>query len=750
MQLCTASFCFAGYPLDRIPNEALAHLQSRPNWATQLSARVLRLQCFLEITDQSWPPTDQGPAGIEALLQDFAAASFAGLIGPGSSPSVGAAALRRAWMTPLSVALPTTTNSQTWPDGFAERVEYYRNLRVDSDLAEFWQGWTFKNAKNKQITLALWRFWKTFGKQRTRELAQATKEWIGKGRRSEASCAQSFADFACDYGAIDFARSESIGEVFSQFFRHYFQSGHDRGVRLSSLGSKWRAFSLMLHGHLLGKAWATPVPALATPRLPQIAGASTNLVRNAQGHDVKLALITPVPLHVTDSQATELIFSSIKSDTDAILRWARKEVAEARERRDQRRELAKKGTISQASATGVTTGLRYRLARHCPEHLAHASATFEAHGFNHLNSNRPAHLIYPEPAAQTAWELGLPSRQLLLAHAAVLVASHPQITPAFLEELNLFDKDGQQVGFITTDAGWILRGEKRRRGPAKALQDVLLNEETQSVVRDVIALTEPLRKWLRSKGKAEWRRLFLGVASIGSQPRAWRAVRESIEASDWIAERMQALTGIGAERATLLSQRFSLRRLRASAGVLIYFETGSAEEMAKALGHAKWSPALLDHYLPRPLQEFFTERWIRLFQAGIICEAMQGSSKLLEASAFQTMDELDSFLENHALRRIPSHLETPDHPGGKNQTTHAQDRISFGIETGILTILISLANAVRTSSREPCGRAIRWARISERLIPFLESTREQPEFQSMVIEAKRKADPGLVEGLIYD
>lgn len=749
MPLCTNSTCFAGYTLDRIPAEVLAHLQSRPEWTKRLSVVVLRLQCFLEVTDQRCPTQDQGTTVVEALFQEFAAATFAGLFGVFSLPWDRVTQIRSAWPTPLSVDIPTTHNPKSWPNGFAERVEHYQKLQIDPDLAEFWQGWTLANANERPSSLAMWRFWKLFGKQRTNEFFKAAQNWFAKGSHRRVPCAQVFIDFACDYGEIDFNDSESLGEFFVQFFRHHFQSGHARGIQLSGLSVSWLSFSSVLRDHLLGKAWATPVPALPSPVIPKTTGSRTHIKTGADGREVKMTLITPIPLHISDGQAKELIFRTIRSDVDAILVWARREAAEARERLEGRKALAPKGTISEVSTVGVNSGIRFRLSRECPDYLAHAAATFESKNFQHLETGRAAKSTYPEPLSKTAWELGLPAPQLLLAHAAVLVCSHPQITPAFLDKLRLFDKDGRQVGLIKTDAGWILCGEKRRRGPAKAEQRVLLNEEALSIVRDVIDLTQPLREWLRAKDKPHWRRLFLGVASMGNQPKAWNPNAVAHSASDWIAERMCLLIGIDTERATLLSERFSLKRLRSSAGVLVYFETGSVEEMAKALGHAMWSPKLLDHYLPKPLQEFFTERWIRLFQTGIICEALKGSSHLLEAAAFQTMDELDAFLENHALRRIPSHLNNPDQPGGAENPTHTQDRIAFGIETGILTILISLQSAVRTASREPCGRAIRWARVSEHLVPFLETQTEQPEFKAMVLEAKRQADPQLVQELIY-
>ncbi len=310
------------------------------------------------------------------------------------------------------------------------------------------------------------------------------------------------------------------------------------------------------------------------------------------------------------------------------------------------------------------------------------------------------------------------------------------------------------------DAGWYLRGVKRRRGAALAQQEVLLTAETLQIVRDIVELTTPLRNWLRTQNHQHWRRLFLSISSMGATPSHWNADSEAHRNKEWMSNRFRefASSSRGDDNNDLLwlrdpvvsldlATRFSLRRLRASSGVLVYLETGSVETMAEALGHAKWRPSLLDRYLPRPIQEFFVERWIRLFQSGILCEALRESPFLLEATEFDSMDELDEFLEHHALKRVPAHLESPDMLPARELPERRS--VVFGIHAGVLTILMSLEAAVKTSPRRACGRAIRWARISERLIPHLESQNEQPEFHSMVAMARRHIDPSRVEALIY-
>jgi hypothetical protein len=170
--------------------------------------------------------------------------------------------------------------------------------------------------------------------------------------------------------------------------------------------------------------------------------------------------------------------------------------------------------------------------------------------------------------------------------------------------------------------------------------------------------------------------------------------------------------------------------------------------MAEALGHAQWEPRLLDHYLPKSLQEFFTERWLRIFQTQILVEALKDSPHILEATSFESMSELDEFLENHALRSIPSHLEDPDGIGAE-VTGDPASRVVVCVELGILTVLLSLEGAVRRARHSPCGRAIRWARIAEKLVPHLETQTERPEFRAIVAEAKQRANPSRVAHLIY-
>lgn len=751
MPIFSTTQCFTGYPLQAV-RPALAAALADAITNRLFNGIVLRLECYLQVTQQTLDLDETSSDLGLNKLSGFIAALFSNRFHERRRPWHLAYLFRKglytagASHTPL-LEFPTTGNIDSWATDFVAKVREFDNADLDAERSAFWQGWVVKNADGKQHHLTLWPIHLRYGAEFTEELYQAARLSILGRRDTRVPILNQFARYLAAYPyAINFQNPKELGRLLTAFFEDYFRTAHAQGVGLLTASHRWQAFCILLEQHLLDQIWANPLPALPRPQTKKVRGANTNLRKTATGHEVKQALVTAVPLHVTDAEAKELLFRDIRRDVDLLMCWARAEIVGARERLKRRKNIAPNGIVSTAGVASQTTGLRYRLSRDNPDHLTHAAATFEARGFTHLRDGRPVHLIYPSPSNQTAWELGIPTHTLLLAHSTILVATHPIITTSFLENLNLFDKNGQQTGFVKTDAGWYLIGNKPRKGVSKAEQRVLLNAETMRVVRDLIDLTQPIREYLRGQGDDLWRRLFLATSSLGVMPTLWRPTQEAHREVGWLAERFHATVNINAIEAEDLARRFSLKRLRSSAGVLVYLETGSVEQMAKALGHEQWNPSLLDRYLPQPIQEFFVERWIRLFQAGIICEALKNSPYLLDASSFQSMVELDAFLEHHALKRIPAHLEDPDAP---NHAIPHLTQLVFGIEVGILTLLVSLQNAVATATGEPCGRAVMWARVAERLVPHLEAQTEQPEFHAIVAEAKRHADAGKVEALIY-
>lgn len=746
MPIITEIGSHSGYPLTAIAPDLAAEISERLA-IREVGALSLRLECYLQITgkrlDSSTVRSSQGAE----VLQGFIAALFSERFHPthGGRPWQ-ISRLLRIVAGDSCPPFPTSPRKDSWPGELTRAVQSFEDANLDRERVEFWRGWQSVNLRGKPTSFVLWPVYVRHGRDVCRTLYEAGDAFYRARRASTFSALNEFAQFLGAYeDPIDFESPRDIGRLFRAFFRHFFKTKERAGVELSTASANWREFCLFAQRHLLGHAWAKAIPAIPQPKLKSVPGEKTHIGTSPSGQEVKVSLLTDVPLHITDSSAKELLFSDIERGVEATARWARFEIKEARTRLDTRRLKAKLGTPHEIRPDGLPTGKRALLSRENEQSFAHAAATLEHYGFQ--PDPNTAALLYPRPLSDTAWELGLATPNLLLAHAAILVAQHPQITTVFLEELELFDKDGQRVGFTETDAGWYLVGKKMRKRPGKAHQEFLLDDEMTAIVRDVIELTTPLREYLKLKGDDRWRRLFLATTSMGSKPTTWNAAAHANRYREWLANRIEIHGGVSASEAQQLAARFSLKRLRNSAAVLVYIRTGSVERMAQALGHERWRPSLLDHYLPKVIQRFFLERWIRLFQTGIICEALKGSVFLLAATHFESMEELNQFLEHHALKCIPAHLADPDGPS--KSEADPQSKIVFGIELGILTVLSSLVVAVRESVRQPCGRAYYWARVGELLVNHLETQPEHPEFREMAAAARRAADASKVEGILY-
>jgi len=749
MTIFNSSLCFQGYTLRAIQPalaERLMALASKDK--TSLNSCVLRLECYLQITNQKLNLLELTRVSGFKKLQGFVAAMYSDRFSRvDSNPWTTLLNFRKA-ITSISgdstrfPDVPILTSTSKLDDDFVSTLTEFENRKLNQDRVVFWKGWISKNLYDEQTHFPLWRMHERYGHKHTSDFYSVCNDWFRSRRSQRVPLVAEFANYLADRETLtDFQCSSSVGNLFQDFFIHIIDVSYASENKLSSALTIWRVFSDFLDAHVFEKLWAAPLPALPKPPVKKLLGSETNITKTNKGVDVKHTLITRVPLEVTDSQAKELLFKDISGEADTLMLWARQERLDARVRLDRRAELAKKGVVNSISDfKGRYSGLPFRTSRDNPDHLHHAAATFEAYGLV-----RHANRIYPSPLHQTVWELGLPTPYLLLAHATILVRNHPVITSAFLEHLDLFDINGDQTGLVQTDAGWYLVGRKLRKGSKKAEQQILLSDESLSVILDVIEMTKPLRSLLKDQKNKLWRRLFLSITSMGASPKGWNPSACASHHVEWMSDRLQQVTGASSEIAGDLAKRFSLKRLRASAAVMIFLETGSVERMARALGHDEYRATLLDHYLPKPLQAFFSERWIRLFQTGLICVALKNSPFILLATDFATIEQLDEFLENHALRSMPSQLGIHDKQNNKQDPK----QVIFGIEVGILTILISLQNAVAKASRAPCGRAVRWARIADRLIPHLETQTEQPEFVTMLMQARLHADSSKVEALIY-
>ena len=663
----------------------------------------------------------------------------------------------------LLVSLPNfRLQSIATTDFVRNCINQFEELHLEEEKVWLWRGWPSTNRNGKTMCFQLYPVYKRLGREFTQRLHAVCDDYFSSRKGDTLPALKELAQFIyqCPGNLLPQLRSNPlfVSQFWRNFFTYYIETKYLAGVRTSTSIRVWGLFLCFVREYLIPSGlFAEPYGALPSPEPRRVPGSRTHIRQTKDGIEIKTKLLTDIPLHVTDQEAIELLFGKIQADRDAIVNWALwsvKDIGDRHQRRLQLAPLGKVRVINTIAENGSSNGKMWLLNRRNPDYLKNASATFEHYGFKTTWDLPVGRLFFPLNLSEIAHELALPTSGALLPHCILLVANHPKITPSFLEKLILYDKNGKLVGFIKTDSGYILDGRKDRRGPSRSQQIIELNNQTATVISQMIELTEPLRKYLRERGDDNWRYLLLSCGFAFSYPNRVRRLASDTSRQDRIEELVDSMANtceLSREMRLGLAKRFSLPALRASVGVLIYIKEKSVQKMSEALGHAEYSSALLSRYLPEPILAFFQERWIRIFQEGFIVEALKGSEYLLEASSFSSMTELNKFLMTYALKTIPKHLENPYKNEEKAAHLSSQNEVVFSVNTGILTVMISLQIAVMRAKGRINSRAIYWAGITECLVKYLEGEQcHRADLKSYLKAARRRIDPGKMEALIYE
>lgn len=748
-------------PLLKLDEGLLTDLKNSRN-GESLRPIVSLFEAYLQVANL--------PTVTSELLQgDDCAALIEGFIGALHSARFMTAPLRSTYLrstdflqfiAPAGKTVHASLSTTKISPEVASWVSRFELLQLNEEQAWVKSGWGCVSKAGATICFPLYPIYQSLGRPFTQQFANALETWA-KGRRSaQIRVLGYFCRFFSDHpdGITREILSDpyAIGQALRKFGRYYFRESKGRGGNVKTSIRAWNStFIPLINSLISAHVIAKPEPPLIPIRAVRVTKkpSETNLRKTTDGLEIKVNLLTDIPLSVTDFEAKELLFKQIQEDFAASVTWAELEADDLWRRHTEARAAAPEGQTRVLGEALVKVGSTWLLNTQNPDCLANCAATYSAHG--HPGSSNA--WFYRELGyVSAAHLLGLPINGALLPHASILVANFPEITSAFLDSLELYNKDGILCGIVTTDAGKYLVGCKRRKGAKLAEQRILLEARTTQIVEQVIELTKPLREYLREQGNDAWRYLFLTAHGVGATPKTQRFSDQCSAPHKWgehglvasYAERLEIETNVAAD----LVAHFSLKNLRGSAAIIIYLQTGDAQKMSEALGHTTHQPRLLDFYLPAPIQQFFNARWIRIFQAGIICQSLQDSPFLLEASGFKTMGELDQFLEKHAIKEIPEHLTDPRRSSPNLQISGSLDQseVVFSVSAGVLTILLSVQSAVDAALTPSSGPACFWAEISRRLVVYIEALTDRPDLSACLTEARRHARADLVKAFVHE
>lgn len=757
------------YPFEAITDRPLRQLRAAADKVGKIhevrnAGRVIRiLECYLQVTSQQLSECSLEDGTLSALAKPFIGAlRSTRLIDREEQWKYQMArsfllVLKELKRTNQVPEIPSVRNGVPVTDPTIIRLaRHFENQVLNPEKHWLWSGWFSVNRTGEWTAFPLYFFYKRLGKAFTHSLFEALGQYFGARKMATVACLRSLGKYIEQYPELlapsDFKDAAFMTKFWREFFRYFVTTSYadGNGVQISTIKVQWRAHVYLIKHHLIPSGlFAQPFGELPCPDIREPRGSSTNIRTTKQGHEIKTKLLTHVPLNVSDAEAIDILFRRIEGDLNEIRRWADWSCADLWQRYRRRVHSAHLGTPRVFPQDGIN-GSRsdWAVDRRNPAYLLNASATFAARGYESSIDQRLDRL-YPRPLRQTARELGLPTTDSLLPHCILLVIEHPTITASFLDKLELYDKNGKMAGFRELDGHVELIGYKARRGSTYAQQIVALSEKAISIVRQIIRLTTDVRNYLRERGDDQWRYLLLTTRGAFATPMRYRShgfCKKDVGRPDRIVADLAEISTLSQHERTDLVGRLSLHAVRASAGVLVYLKTKSVAEMAKALGHAEYNSRLLERYLPGPILDVFQERWIRIFQAGILVEAMKESPYLLQATDFSSMDQLHQYLSHHALKILPQPVEQ----AARAEPAASKGEVVFGVNEAILTALHSLKISVESVTAPVDARATCWVSIYRELATYIQSNlRERADLQAYLRSAMARATPLTIGGLVH-
>ncbi|MFZ3463020.1 hypothetical protein [Vibrio harveyi] len=444
-----------------------------------------------------------------------------------------------------------------------------------------------------------------------------------------------------------------------------------------------------------------------------------------------------MPLEIKDEEVLNLIHEQVNRDLKHIRIISHKLYKEMSNRHKRNMEYINSGQVKPLPQKG----LRLQGYPIGINNLDNVIATFYHYGFGVGGvSSKTGFLGFSGEGDLLLKELNLPNISTLNTIVSLLVLEHPKITPAWLQDWELYDKNRNQVGFKQVGKQWVAVSFKNRKGASIAQQEIVLNDYSKSIVMLLIEHTRYVRDKLKEQGGSDWRYMMLKASlnkperpnDLGHALSHQSVYHKSLIVNSYCVNPQnspykntnkpfsfiykihpkvinQVLTKNEAKDLAVIVTPRSIRKARA---LQIYLETRSLKAVAEALGHKDVDFDMLESYLPKPLMDYFNQRWIRQFQNAIIFEALKESPFLFDALDFDE-NSLEEFLCNHGLKELPTNLEqvkTCTVNEDNQSIIDNIDELVFTLTTPLFQVLIAIQTMMESASQHDVFKPIveRW------------------------------------------
>lgn len=639
-------------------------------------------------------------------------------------------------------------------------IRLFRGMSINQTRAWIWHSWAVYNLNHKRRWLNLQSLAERFPRTFVEEFYKTSSDYFSSRRSEETDFISAIAEFTAQHprATVKTLLDPNFSQRFwVDFASHYLANMVTTCAPYRVVESWYGKVTIFAQQYLFATSLYAAPENFPTPPKRKPIGGTRHLTTDESGAVRIEKLLTYVPIHLSQSEAVDILFKRLQSDVDLTIKWANGEAQKIWSAYQQRKKWENEGKAREVSPPHINNGACWLTSRDNPDHLRNAAATIANYGgYVTREAEKNIAILLPKGLSAVAEELGFPTSYSLLPHMAILVHEHPDITPAFLEKLEVFDNLGKLSGLIKEDSEWVLKSVKMRKGPIAAEQHIVLTPRSRQIIHQVLLLTADPRKYLRAQNNADWKALFITTGRAFGIPKAVTKISEAGSNPIACLKRKSQFvehTGVSEEEAADLVSRFSLPALRASMGVLKYVETCSGPKTAEYLGHKAYYPALLARYVPEPLRAFLQSRYVRIMQTGIIIEAMRSSPYLLEAASFTNDVELNAFLSNHILD-FPTNKRNTNQSNIKNGTaTDGSDeieRIVLSVDESILTLYASLELAMQEQASVALPIATYWNNIGTRLMRYIEEKQNaEPDHMSLLLKAKANANRNLVGAFFH-
>lgn len=600
----------------------------------------------------------------------------------------------------------------TITDDIKNCMTLFNHSYINEWKKTLYKGWSITLSNQEVITLDLVSIYITYGSEYCDQIYRMIQSYESSNLNEKSIYKKTrMVSHFYNYATRVYKTLDSLKEAFNSLnsngtllkLHNIFLLEHmKRENDLGAFDNYRKSLMEVYQDHVSHEIFDTPDFDIFLPKISkQVTSPKTNLKMNPETDQIEdNKLITVVPLALTDEEAKNQLLKEVINDINHIVYCCetyRKEVIK------EYREFLAKGAIGQIKE--VDTEGKYWTEN--PVKVGSASlnnvlATYQKYPFVHPVVKNYRRFLKIQDDNNSIFFLNY---EKIYCYLILLINEHPQITESAICNAKIY-ANGKFIGIQRVGNDAFITLYKNRRGKLLSEQKIKLNSRSLQLYEEFIEISSFARNYLKSINDPNYEYLVLSNTTPFTIPKRLKIFKNPCTETNRIyfencfireSYREDGSYLYSVDKAKAILQRISLTRFRASCGVRVYLETLSTLAMSKALGHKEYSKSLIETYLPTSIYNFFSERWIRIFQNAFIFEVMKDSEFLFDSIDIKPED-LHQFLKNHKLENIPEFLK--DH---KIFTTHSTkeplSQAVVPISIGLLQWLIGLKNYVENSKK---------------------------------------------------